>query len=115
MRPCPTCGHEHKDANPLCENCGTVEKKEEGCYIATCVYGSYDCPPVWTLRRYRDNTLAKSWYGRAFIKCYYSFSPKLVIWFGNTKWFKHFWKARLDSMVEHLRGKGIEDTRYTDR
>lgn len=21
-----------------------------GCYVATCVYGSYDCPEVWTLR-----------------------------------------------------------------
>ena len=25
-----------------------------GCYVATCIYGSYDCPQVWTLRRYRD-------------------------------------------------------------
>ena len=41
-----------------------------GCYVATAVYGSYDCPEVWTLRRYRDNTLAKSWYGRIFIKIY---------------------------------------------
>ena len=28
--------------------------KKQGCYIATCVYGSYDCPQVWILRRYRD-------------------------------------------------------------
>ena len=31
-----------------------------GCYVATCVYGSYDCPQVWTLRRFRDNTLAET-------------------------------------------------------
>ena len=31
-----------------------------GCYVATAVYGSYDCPEVWTLRRYRDLYLAKS-------------------------------------------------------
>ena len=24
------------------------------CYVATAVYGSYDCPEVWTLRRFRD-------------------------------------------------------------
>ena len=35
-----------------------------GCYIATCVYGSYDCPQVWTLRRFRDDTLDETWYGR---------------------------------------------------
>ena len=23
-----------------------------GCYIATAVYGSYDCPQVWTLQRF---------------------------------------------------------------
>ena len=42
-----------------------------GCYVATAVYGSYDCPEVWTLRRYRDYSLAETWYGRAFIKLYY--------------------------------------------
>ena len=26
------------------------------CYVATAVYGSYDCPEVWTLRRFRDYT-----------------------------------------------------------
>ncbi len=48
------------------------------CYIATCVYSSYDCPQVWTLRRFRDYTLDETWYGRLFIKCYYAISPILV-------------------------------------
>ena len=34
-----------------------TRKKKQGCYVATCVYGSYDCPQVWTLRRYRDDVL----------------------------------------------------------
>ena len=50
----------------------------EGCYIATCVYGSYDCPEVWTLRRFRDEGLRKSRCGRAFVKLYYRISPALV-------------------------------------
>lgn len=41
------------------------QKATGGCYVATAVYGSYDCPQVWTLRRYRDYTLAETWYGRA--------------------------------------------------
>ncbi|MDO5478959.1 MAG: CFI-box-CTERM domain-containing protein [Clostridia bacterium] len=53
-----------------------------GCYVATAVYGSYDCPEVWTLRRFRDDTLAKTWYGRMFIRVYYAVSPTLVKWFG---------------------------------
>lgn len=62
-----------------------------GCYIATAVYGSYDCPEVWILRRFRDSTLAETWYGRTFIKAYYTISPNLVKWFGSTTLFKVFW------------------------
>ncbi len=85
-----------------------------GCYIATAVYGSYDCPQVWTLRRFRDYTLAKTWYGRAFIKTYYAISPTLVKWFGHTRWFKRMWKGKLDHMVADLNANGVADTPYED-
>ena len=86
-----------------------------GCYVATAVYGSYDCPEVWTLRRFRDNILAPSWYGRAFIRTYYATSPKLVKWFGKTHWFKNMWKPKLDRLVKRLNREGIADTPYQDR
>lgn len=92
-----------------------IYAKKSGCYVATAVYGSYDCPEVWTLRRYRDNTLAITWYGRAFIKIYYAISPTLVKWFGNTNWFKNMWKPTLDRMVEKLNNNGVEDTPYNDK
>ena len=90
-------------------------KTSSGCYVATCVYGSYDCPQVWTLRRYRDETLGSTWYGRAFIKLYYAVSPTLVKWFGKTKWFKKMWKGTLDRMVSKLQDKGVESTPYQDK
>lgn len=86
-----------------------------GCYVATAVYGSYDCPQVWTLRRFRDYTLAESWYGRAFIKTYYAISPTLVKWFGHTNWFKNMWRGTLDHMVRDLNAEGVENTPYHDR
>lgn len=86
-----------------------------GCYVATAVYGSYDCPQVWTLRRYRDYTLAETWYGRAFIHTYYAVSPTLVKWFGHTEWFKKMWRGKLDRMVANLKADGVEDTPYEDR
>ena len=86
-----------------------------GCYVATAVYGSYDCPEVWTLRRFRDYTLAETWYGRAFIRTYYAISPTLVKWFGHTEWFKSIWKPALDKMVEKLNTNGVENTPYNDR
>ena len=91
------------------------KSKSGGCYVATCVYGSYDCPQVWTLRRYRDDTLAATWYGRAFIRTYYAFSPTLVKWFGHTKWFKKMWQGKLDRMVKRLNDEGIADTQYNDK
>ncbi len=86
-----------------------------GCYVATCVYGSYDCPQVWTLRRFRDSTLAETMLGRAFIHTYYAISPTLVKWFGDTSWFKKMWKGTLDRMVSKLQSNGVEDTPYQDR
>ena len=86
-----------------------------GCYVATAVYGSYDCPQVWTLRRFRDYTLAETWYGRAFIRTYYAISPTLVKWFGHTEWFKKMWKGKLDRMVANLNAEGVENTPYEDR
>lgn len=86
-----------------------------GCYVATAVYGSYDCPEVWTLRRYRDYTLAETWYGRMFVHVYYAISPTLVKWFGDTNWFKDMWRPTLDRMVIRLNNDGVADTPYQDR
>lgn len=85
------------------------------CYVATAVYGSYDCPEVWTLRRFRDDSLAETWYGRAFVKTYYAISPTLVKWFGHTEWFKKMWRGTLDRMVKKLQTKGFESTPYEDK
>ena len=90
-------------------------QKSGGCYVATAVYGSYDCPEVWTLRRYRDYTLAETWYGRAFIKTYYAISPTIVKWFGHTEWFNRMWRGTLDRMVKKLQNNGVENTPYEDK
>lgn len=100
-------------------NGGGENASEQGrsgkCYVATCVYGAYDCPQVWTLRRYRDDTLASTWYGRLFVHTYYAISPTLVKLFGDTNWFKKFWRGKLDHMVAKLRKSGVEDTPYEAR
>ncbi len=85
------------------------------CYVATCVYGSYDCPQVWTLRRFRDYTLDETWYGRLFIKCYYAISPTLVKRFGNQKWFRTLFKTYLDIIIQNLNKRGVDNTQYKDK
>lgn len=96
-------------------NTSSKDTSSGGCYVATAVYGSYDCPQVWTLRRFRDNELALTWYGRLFIYLYYAISPTLVKWFGETNWFKNMWRGTLDKMVKNLKAKGVEDTPYQDK
>lgn len=109
-----------KKETPQISNVQTVLQESDtpsvkkGCYIATCVYGSYDCAPVWTLRRFRDQTLSRTWYGRAFIRLYYAVSPTLVKWFGNVQFIKAVWKTVLDKFVCHLHNKGYKDQYYSD-
>lgn len=85
-----------------------------GCYVATCIYGSYDCPPVWTLRRFRDDILSQNILGKLFIKFYYATSPTAVKIFGNQVWFHNLFKAHLDKLVKKLQENGISDTPYND-
>ena len=101
---------EHPDAR-----IPTINRKNSGCYIATSIYGSYDCPEVWTLRRYRDKVLDSTRRGRLFIRTYYKISPTAVKLFGNTKAFKAIFKPYLDRKVRKLKQDGFEDTPYKDK
>ena len=85
-----------------------------GCYIASCVYQSYNCSEVYCLRRYRDYYLKAHLFGRLFIHIYYFVSPILVKLFGKTKAFKNIFKPYLDRKVEKLIEKGYSATPYND-
>lgn len=88
---------------------------ESGCYVATAIYGSYDCPEVWVLRRFRDNTLDNYLIGRWFIRAYYAISPTMVRWFGDTSIFKGTLTPILDRFVSYLRKRGTSDKPYNDK
>ena len=89
-------------------------KTKKGCYVATCIYGSYDCPEVWTLRRFRDQVLDKSFIGQKFIYLYYKISPTLVKHLGNTSWFQFIGRRTLNILVKKLNRKGFLSTPYND-
>jgi tetratricopeptide (TPR) repeat protein len=95
-------------------NTNKSPRKNGGCYVATCVYGSYDCPEVWTLRRYRDGYLSNSWLGRLFIRIYYAVSPKIVESIGDRKWFNRLCKPVIDSIVRTLHNNGVDSSPYLD-
>ena len=93
----------------------TSGSSSDGCYIATAVYGSYDCPEVWTLRRFRDEVLRASVLGRLFIRSYYAVSPGLVRHLGSKPLFQKPVKMALDSFVSILKKAGFRDTPYHGR
>lgn len=85
-----------------------------GCYIATAIYGTYDTTELWVLRRYRDQVLSRSVYGRTFVKIYYIVSPTFVKLFGKTKLFNFVFKKLLDRKVKKLHEQGVKKTPYDD-
>lgn len=89
-------------------------RAKKACYVATCVYGSYDCPEVCVLRRFRDRSLASTLFGRIFIKLYYAISPTAVKVFGRNKFVRNIWKKWLDRLVLRLRASGYSDDLYDD-
>lgn len=105
---------EQKSWDKMAEQHNETHGRKQGCYVATCVYGSYDCPQVWTLRRYRDRVLKKSVFGRCFIKLYYAVSPLLVRCFGGNNLVRAMWRSVLNPIVNRLNGKGFADTPYFD-
>jgi hypothetical protein len=72
---------------------------DSGCYIATMVYGSYDAPEVWVLRRFRDNTLQKSAAGRWFVRWYYSWSPGFVQKYSKYNLIHRLAKSALEPLI----------------
>lgn len=88
--------------------------KSEGCYIATAVYGTYDSPELWTLRRFRDEKLRASALGSMFVRLYYRLSPTLVRHLGKYKFPKKCLRPLLDKFVRKLNKAGISSTEYMD-
>lgn len=82
-----------------------IGKKKEGCYIATAVYGSYDAPQVRILRRYRDEVLKNSFWGRVFIKTYYKLSPPIADHLKNARKLNGIVRKALDRWVDRINQK----------
>lgn len=75
---------------------------QEGCYIATAVYGDYDAAEVLVLRTFRDNVLKKTFAGRTFIKVYYAISPTFSKKLRHHSFINKIVKNLLDRWVHYL-------------
>ncbi|MCB9304853.1 MAG: hypothetical protein H6566_29845 [Lewinellaceae bacterium] len=77
--------------------------KNEGCYIATILYGDYDHPQVKVLREFRDSVLQKSATGRWMIKMYYHYSPNLVDYMKDKKAVNRMIRNVLDRIINLIK------------
>ena len=84
---------------------GNRKSSQEGCYIATAVYGGYDEPQVLILRKYRDEVLKQTFFGRLFIKVYYAVSPRLVQILKPYTWINEKIRCVLDCFVNYISKK----------
>jgi len=110
--PCPSCGRNscclfpNESGQYVCGNCAEKARKASGggCYVATACYGSYDHPDVMVLRRFRDDVLWPTAYGRWFIKIYYKVSPHMAKRLVHIRWLSSFIrKWFLEPLVMKLR------------
>lgn len=83
----------------------TINALFGGCYIATMAYGSYSAPEVMVLRRFRDEKLKKTLFGKILIGAYYAVSPSLVKLLQNVGFINRFIRKRLDHFVGQLKTK----------
>lgn len=108
-------GHRVDAKPPLATDRAKQGSAQGGCYVATAVYGSYDCPEVWVLRRWRDDRLASTAVGRRVIRVYYGLSPAAVRLLGGRAWFTEAARRPLDGFVGRLRASGYSSGPYSDR
>ena len=57
---------------------GKYKGMNNGCFIATAVYGNYNHPNVLVLRNFRDKYLVTNVPGRCFVNWYYKVSPPIA-------------------------------------
>lgn len=92
---------ESRDSNEM------PKTQNEGCYIATAVYGGYDQPEVMVLRRYRDEVLKKSVFGQIFIKVYYALSPSMAEKLKYSSKINDKVRKMLDIIVKRISNKNM--------
>ena len=75
-----------------------------GCYIATMVYGNYEHPQVLVLRKFRDDFLSNFLLGRLFIRFYYKYSPGWVKSLKHNKFINKLIKKVLNVFIRIYKG-----------
>jgi hypothetical protein len=79
-----------------------LTKKNNGCFIATATFDSYNAPEVIFFRNWRDNFLIKSLLGRLFIYIYYRVSPVFAKYIEKHIFLKSISKYLLTKLIKFI-------------
>jgi hypothetical protein len=78
---CPQCGKDLGDINS--RPTFIADAPEPRCFIATACYGDACCSEVVDLRRFRDDVLLPTAWGRMFTGLYYRLSPQIATYINH--------------------------------
>ncbi len=78
-----TSTENHMNLKYVCPECGRyyyydMEKKRQGCFIATAAYGTPFSKEINVLRRFRDSYLVHKEWGQEIVNAYYTISPPIA-------------------------------------
>ena len=76
---------------------------DSGCFIATATYDNPNSLEVLILRRWRDEYLLHSYFGRTFVKIYYMISPSIARIIKKYKFLKGVSKLVLKPIINYVR------------
>ena len=79
-----------------------IFQKQQPCFVATAVYNDPNHPDVGALRAYRDDKLRGSIYGRAFIRCYWTYGPLGATWISRRPHFQRCLHAILTILIPRI-------------
>jgi len=94
---------ENKEAKEWLAKINNEKPKSNSCFIATAAYGTPFAEEIDVLRDWRDDYLAQSYLGRAFIKTYYSLSPPVANNISTSETKKKIVRITLDPIVKILK------------
>lgn len=84
------------------ENKKNNTKKGKNCFIATTVYENIDAPEIMKLRKWRDNVLCNSVFGKLIIEIYYFSGKYFANWINKFPFLKRIIKYFLDLFISKL-------------
>ena len=76
-----------------------LHSPDSGCFIATAVFDSSTASEVLMLRRWRDDSLLKTEFGKFVVKIYYLFSPPIAKIIGGNRILKQIVKSLIRSFI----------------